>query len=363
MGTTTVSLFFLLVLYFFIYLRGIIHKPKNLNSTLKPISIVICAKNEEENLRKFLPKILEQDYPDFEVIVVNDSSSDNTDEVLGLLEQKHKNLRHTFLEDDSKFHHGKKLALTIGLKSAKHDYVVLTDADCFPKSTQWLQSIAKQYSNTVEFILGYGGYETKKGLLNKLVRYETVLSAFQYLGFAKAGMPYMGVGRNLSYKKEVFFRNKGFLGHYHIISGDDDLFVNAHATKKNTSYSIAKESHTLSVAPSNWKEWIKQKRRHLSTGHLYKTKHKIVLMIEPILKLLFYSGLIVSLFLNNNIIILSSILGTKWLFHLLVFKIGMIKFEEKGFLFFAPFFDIFYPIIQLSLMAANKITAKRLQWK
>jgi len=178
------------------------------------------------------------------------------------------------------------------MKAAKNELLVFTDADCYPVSNKWLQEISKAYTHKKQIVLGYGGYETKKGLVNKLIRFDTLFIAMQYLGFALSGRPYMGVGRNLSYVKTLFFKGVGFSKHYHLISGDDDLFINDNANKNNTAVVISAESFTRSIPQTSFVNWAKQKKRHLTTGKLYKFGNKFFLSLEPFSRFIFYAGII-----------------------------------------------------------------------
>ncbi len=355
-------LFIQFIYYFGIYARVVFYKSKKpLKENSEPVSVIICAKNEEQNLKAFLPKVLDQNYPNFEVIVVNDCSEDGTEMLLAELEQTYKQLRHTTIEPNRKFRHGKKLAVTIGIKSAKNNHLVFTDADCFPSSRNWLQEVANSYAKDTNVVLGYGKYVKTKGLLNKVVRFDTLLIGLQYLGLAIVGKPYMGVGRNLSYKKELFFNGKGFVKHYHILSGDDDLFINEHATKRNSKVVCSKDSITCSVAPASFIEWFKQKRRHLSTSKHYMFIDKLILGLEPISKLVFYLSLIYLLFTPIFVVAIAAY-SFRLLVQFIVIKLGMNKLSEKGVLLLIPILDILLPLFQISLILANRINTKNRKW-
>lgn len=357
-----VALFIQLFYYLFIFAKvGFSSDKKEKTNVTFPVSVIICAKNEEENLRNFLPFVLNQNYPNFEVVVINDGSEDATETVLAELEQSYKNLRHSNIELNPNFAHGKKLAVSIGIKSANYEHLVFTDADCYPVSEFWLQSLMNGYTENNEIVLGYGKYETKKGLLNKFIRLDTFIIGLQYLGMAMLGKPYMGVGRNLSYKKNLFFNGKGFSSHYHILSGDDDLFVNEHSNKKNTFACFDKNSFTCSLAPKSFKEWKTQKKRHFATARFYKFSDKFLLTLEPFSKLLFYTTFIVLLFTPFYLISICFYLF-RLLVQGLVLKLGMKKLNEKGFLLLLPIFDIFFPIFQLFLLRGSKKYAKLKMW-
>ncbi|MBE0655057.1 MAG: glycosyltransferase, partial [Bacteroidales bacterium] len=245
-----------------------------------PVSIIICARDEAENLEKNLPLFLEQNYPEFEVIVVNDCSEDHSEDVLQRLSDKYPRLRVSTIKKDIKFTHGKKLALTIGIKAAKYDTLLLSDADCFPAGTDWIRYIIRNYSDNKEVVLGIGLYEKRKGLLNLLIRYEAAFIAMQYTGMARIRKPYMGVGRNLSYKKELFFRNRGFASHLALESGDDDLFISEVSNALNTAVETHPDSFTFSAPETSLRNWVLQKKRHLKTGKFYQQSVKSFLGTE-----------------------------------------------------------------------------------
>jgi glycosyltransferase involved in cell wall biosynthesis len=231
----------LLQLYYVlvVYRKLAIFKSPDLESQLNsPLSVIICAKNEVQNLKKNLSSILNQNYPNFEVIVVNDCSNDGTEWYLRDLSLDYKNLKIVTINDHPRFKHGKKFAVTMGIKAAQNENLVFTDADCFPESEHWLSLMQRNFDNQTDIVLGYSPYEIKGGFLNKFIRFETFYTAINYLSYALRGIPYMGVGRNLAYKKSLFFKGKGFASHMHILSGDDDLFVNQNANNFNTKIEI-----------------------------------------------------------------------------------------------------------------------------
>ena len=184
------------------------------------------------------------------------------------------------LMQEAKLIPGKKFPLSVGIKTAKHEILLLTDADCLPATEHWISSMQSAYEDQTEIVLGYGAFHKKKGWLNKLIRWECYHTALQYFSYAKAGLPYMGVGRNLSYRKRVFYRHNGFTSHHQISGGDDDLFVNMAANKSNTRIQLDPNSFTLSKPATNWKQWMRQKNRHYSTGKYYKAIHKFILVFD-----------------------------------------------------------------------------------
>jgi cellulose synthase/poly-beta-1,6-N-acetylglucosamine synthase-like glycosyltransferase len=327
-------------------------------------SIIICAKDEDHNLSEFLPLILFQDYPQYEVVVVNDCSWDNTADVLREFQKKpeySERLKVITIKEDEKYTHGKKFALMVGIKGAKYEHLLFTDADCKPLSNQWLKKMMQNFSPETEIVIGYSKYEKHHGLLNKLIRFDAFHIAMQYLSFAMAGRPYMGTGRNLAYKKNLFFKHKGFASHYHIESGDDDLFINQAATKTNTRTEISPESFTVSRVKKDWKGWVEQKRRHLTTWKEYKLSDKIRLGVYQFAQAFFYLLFIVLLFYTNqNHISISrnifyfvlALFALKTSTQIIIYKLAMNKLQEKDLLltlFFAELFLLgFYPALTIS---------------
>ena len=275
-----------------------------------PVSVVISARNEYHHLKKNLPAILEQKYPDFEVVVVNHASDDETADYLKELQNNYPHLKVVTIARDLNFFHGKKFPLSIGIKSASHEILLLTDADCKPASPHWISRMASNYNDKTEVVLGYGPYVKEKGFLNRLIRYDTFMVALQYLSFALAGKPYMGVGRNLSYRKSLFLKNKGFISHYSMASGDDDLFISEVARKGNTRVELSPEAFVFSEPKHHFSEWLRQKRRHLTTAKKYKPKYKILLGTYSLSLGLYYLSLIILLAVTSQLLLLYIVLSS-----------------------------------------------------
>lgn len=290
------------IIYYLYFFRRLAFHPNHPEGMPRqqPVSVVICARDEAANLAKNLAGVLVQEYSDKqEVILVNDNSVDETKYLIEALQKDFAQLEMLELKQEAQFIPGKKFPLSMGIKMAKNDILLLTDADCVPASEYWMQKVVNKFERGIEIVLGYGAYYKKKGLLNKIIRFETFHTALQYMSYALAGMPYMGVGRNLAYKKDVFFRQKGFSAHNHVPGGDDDLFINAAATKINTDIVIDKDSFTLSEPKKTWGEWLQQKRRHFTTAKFYKPKHRFLLGMYAFSHFLFYPLLVASALLFN----------------------------------------------------------------
>ncbi|MGW8316348.1 MAG: glycosyltransferase [Bacteroidales bacterium] len=363
MGLFLGSLLYQSGLYLFLYRRLPGYAPPKKRQTKKPLSVIICARNEEENLKKFLPRVLEQDYPDFEVVVVNDASTDQTENLLAEMSVRYSRLRYTNLPVSERFSRGKKLALAIGLKAAKYDHVVLTDADCYPVTDQWLRQMAYRLTGDTKIVLGYGGYERRKGLLNLIIRYETVFTAMQYFSRALAGRPYMGVGRNLAYHSELFFKNKGFAGHYHLASGDDDLFVNQHATGQNTAVVTDREAHTRSVPEASLRGWIKQKQRHLSAGTHYKRDSRVRLGLELATRMVLYITLVILSVISPWRIFILGLFLLGLIARLVVLKMAMRSLDEKYLLLPSLLLDPALPLVLGIIWFSRIFVTKYQPWK
>jgi cellulose synthase/poly-beta-1,6-N-acetylglucosamine synthase-like glycosyltransferase len=358
--TAAIQLFY----YLFFYLTVYVNKPGKINDEKKSVSVIICAKNEAENLNNFLPFILKQDYPDYEVIVVNDCSEDNSYDILGKFTKQYPHLKISTINKDLKFTHNKKFAQFIGIKAAKNDILVFTDADCRPDSDKWLEGMTSHFNEKISFVLGYGGYFRENGFLNKYIRYDSMIIAMQYLGMALRGFPYMGVGRNLSYRRSVFFENKGYGAYNHIISGDDDLFVNTNASRNNTNVEFRNGTHTRSVPCTGFNEWMTQKKRHMTTAPHYKLRDKLLLITEPVTRVLFFSSLIVLLSFTFLWPYVLSVFGLRLIIQITVFALVQKKLNEPGLLAYSLFFDIFSPLINCIVYLSNILSGQgNNRWK
>lgn len=317
-----------------------------------PVSVIVCARDEAHNLANHLPGVLVQQYKTtHEVIVVNDNSTDDSKYLLDEFKKSFKNLNHIELTQEAKMIMGKKFPLSIGIKSAKHEIVLLTDADCVPASENWMHKMQDAYTENVEVVLGYGAYNKRSGILNKLIRFETFHTALQYFSYALAGIPYMGVGRNLSYKRDVFLRNKGFSSINQIPSGDDDLFINQVANKKNIAIVIDEEAHTLSEPKRSWAEWMNQKYRHYTTAKYYKPIHKFLLGLYAFSLFWLYPLFIVSMIFYCWWLALA-VFGVRLLIQAIVLYKAMLKLNEKDLWPWFLAFDLWMPLYFLITLPA-----------
>ncbi|MES2648876.1 MAG: glycosyltransferase [Bacteroidota bacterium] len=290
---TTIQLAY--YLYFFIRLAYFKSKDR-FQSQTQPVSVIVCARDEAHNLENNLPAILSQSYTTtHEVVLVNDNSFDDTKFFTEELAKIFKKLNAINLTQEAKHIPGKKYPLSIGIKSSKYEVMLLTDADCMPSSQLWIQKMQDAYHDGIEIVLGYGAYKKEKGLLNKLIRFETFHTALQYLSYALAGQPYMGVGRNLSYRKALFYRVKGFSSINHIPGGDDDMFINKVAGKHNTAIVVDNDAFTISEPPKTFNQWWRQKTRHYSTARFYKKSHQVLLGLYAFTHFMFYPLFILSI--------------------------------------------------------------------
>ena len=327
-----------------------------------PVSVIICAKNESENLNNFLPKILSQDHPNFEVVVINDASLDDTLEVIENFQAKDPRVKLVNVQNNEAFWANKKYALTLGIKKAKKPYLLFTDADCRPETDQWLQEMSSHFEPQKSIVLGYGGYIIKKrSFLNKLIRFETLFTAIQYFSYARWGRPYMGVGRNLAYTSTEFYDQNGFASHLHIRAGDDDLFINQAANKMNTGICFSEAGITRSIPKKDFKSWIQQKRRHVSIAKYYKKQDQFLLGLFYVSQLLFWL-LFLPLMLSGYWQIALGFLAVRWLVQGTVFYNSGKKFGETDLFWIFPFLEIFLIWAQLGIFIANLIS-KPTHWK
>lgn len=321
---------------------------------LPPISVIICAREESENLRRNLSAVLEQDYPQFEVIVINDGGTDESEDYLTLLEDKYPHLYHSFVPDSSRYISRKKLAITLGIKASKHDWLVFTNANCLPQSNQWLRLLARNFTSRTQIVLGYSSYERGKGWLHKRVSFDNLFTSMRYLGFALAGSPYMGIGRNLAYRKELFYQQKGFSAHLNLQRGDDDLFINHVATPENTRVETDADAIIRIQPVLRTKDWREEKISYASTGRFYHGVQRWLAGLETSSRLAFYGAWIATL--------VSGIMHFHWLVAGIALLAFLLRFamqafiinttakdleEKRRYYFTLPVFDLLQPLQSL----------------
>lgn len=322
---------------------------------LPPISVIICAHNEVDNLRNNLKSILEQDYPQFEVIVVNDGNADDTDDYLTVLREQYPHLYHSFVPDSSRYISHKKLAVTLGIKASKYNWLVFTDANCQPQSDQWLRLLARNFTPQTQIVLGYSNYEQGKGWLHTRIAFDNLFTYMRLLGFALLQKPYMGIGRNLAYRKELFYTHKGFSAHLNLLRGDDDLFVNQTANSKNTRVETTPSSVIHMQPVIHYKVWKEEKIGYASTAHLYGGAQRYILGTETATRIFFYAawittaieGLLHHHWCLAGIAILLFILRTvaqAIIINRTAHNLG----EEKRYCFSLPLFDLLQPLQSLN---------------
>lgn len=343
---------FLIQLYYYLFRFGRVafyKKPPLPPRPQVPVTIIVCAHNESQNLRKLLPRLLEQEYPNFEVLVVDDRSTDYTHTWLEEEEKKDRRVRSLHIEQTPRHYTPKKYALTMGVKHAANEVILVTDADCLPNSPFWLSEMAAKFETAgVQINLGFSQYRKLSGFLNNVIRFETLYTGMLYMGAALARLPYMGVGRNLAYRKAFFQERKGFLAHKEVLSGDDDLFVNQNADKLNTVVTIGPESLVYSQPKTSWNAWFHQKVRHWSAGKLYRAGSRTGLALFMLSHWLFWITfvLLLSLWIEPYLVLGVFLVRTILLYYLLLQ--GSKKLGDPlqcWYLLLLDFLMIFYQLI------------------
>lgn len=353
------------IYYLFLYGRFAFAKPKKCHTkNLTPISVIVYAKNEVEQLKSFLPAILAQNYPNYEVVLINDVSYDDTFKIMEDFAEKHKNIKLVNVKDNEAFWGNKKYALTLGIKAATHENLLFTEANSKPVSNNWITEISCQINNGKTIIVGYGAYtKVKNSILNKLIRFETLVKAIQYMSFAKSGIPHTAVGTNLAYTKKQFFDAKGFMSHMDIKKVDHALFINQNATKKNTATAFTKDSFTTTtLAKNTFKDWVLQNRKNTYITKHFKYIHKILLALIYGSSLLFWVLATLLICLQFNWQIVSAIIAVKLVVQYTVYGISAKKLNELDVLFFLPFFEIFLILFQFVIFITNT-SSKPKHWK
>lgn len=363
------SLLSLCLYYGLVWLRVGLYKgsryPKQVQATgsLPSVSVVIVAHNEAEFLKKSLPYLLEQDYPDYEVVVVDYTSQDDTRFVLHVCSENYPNLKPITFSEDVNMFHGKKYPLSIGIKSATKDVILLTEPECVPNSFSWIREMVSAYGRGVDMALGYSVLQGDKSLTTALQRYEDMVFNATFIGSAMMGNPFTATGRNLSYRRDFFFRSGGFISHYSISEGADDIFVNQNADKNNTALSLSPDAAVTYNAQESFRLWHRQRIRQRSTRRYYKTCDRISLAVYPISQFVFLAAL-VCLFVFQLFPwqLLLAVLLLKIIWQTVCsFLLGK-RFNVSKIPFFSVFFE-FYFLIANTILSLFALLRKNKQWR
>jgi glycosyltransferase involved in cell wall biosynthesis len=350
------------LIYLIVFLAAFNKKQQHHERTSPAVSIVVCAHDEEANLRELIPILLQQNYASFEVIIVNDRSNDNTYDYLLELTNSNPQVKMVNVKSVPENMNSKKYALTLGIRAAVNDWILFTDADCRPVSNRWLAEMSTGFSATNQFVLGFSPYQPAPGFLNAFIRFESFITGLQYLSFGLLKKPYMGVGRNMAYRKSLFLEKKGFNHFLHVLGGDDDLFVNQHANGKNTSVVVTPDAIVYSIPERTFTGFFYQKLRHLSVGKRYRAGDKFNLGIFKISWILtLFIGLALCVVFPMFYVIIAVLLVRlsllTWAIHRLV-KSGGLTFNY----WWIPVLDLLYPIYYLSTGLVALFT-KKVRWK
>ncbi len=347
----TIQLVYYLLIYRapYLYERKRDKRPHD-SGTLPPVSVIIASKNESENLARFLPAILDQDYPDFEVIVVNMGSTDETDMVLKTLSLKYSHLYYTYVPAEAEDVNMKKLALTIGIKAANHDLLLFTEAYCEPASDRWIREFAAEFVKGNEIVLGFCKLKMAKHIaMRKFILYDNMIQGLKYLSLAILGKPFMGIGRNLAYKKEIFFEEKGYSSVLNIDEGEDDLFINRIARKNRVGVVVSPESMTQSDVVDNFLTWRALKHKYLYTKQFYKGGSSLIFGFETFSKYLFYlsviAGIVYGVYVGNlpAVVLLLLLLIIRFAVQLFVLGKSSRMLDAGKYHLDLLFFDLFQP--------------------
>jgi glycosyltransferase involved in cell wall biosynthesis len=350
------------VIYLILFLVGLRKASKESFQAPHAVSVIVCAHDEEQNLRELIPLLLAQDHPEFEIIIVEDRCNDGTYDYLKQMIEENTRIKMVQVAQKPDHISGKKFGLTLGIKAARYDWLLFTDADCRPAGDQWVRQMTTHYSTNTQIVLGFSPYEKRKGWLNSFIRFESLLTGIQMISLAKLGRPYMGLGRNLSYAKSLFFQNKGFNSHLEIVGGDDDLFVNRQATRHNTVVSVGPQAITISIPKLNWRDFLHQKLRHLSVGKRYKFSDKVMLAVFSSTWLLTWFYVVPTIFLNDAVFISVSIILIRWILLIILFQTGSRKLGGTFEPWKLPFLDFIFSFYYL-VTGLRALFVKRIRWK
>ncbi len=321
-------------------------KTKKQSDSFPPVSVVITANNQYNDLQKSLPSFLSQDYPDFEVVVVNDNSDDGSHELLKDFSRKYANLKVVELKQRLNWFSGRKFPLSLGIKSATYDLILLTDPGCIPESNGWIKAMGASFTSGSEIVLGYSTYNTASKI-NKWLRFAAFYDALLYLSMALRGFPYKGIGKNMGYSRALFYRNKGFSSHYVISAGDDELFVNRAAKKHNTKVEVGEESIIKKVKKTSFSDWLTHEKTRLKIRRFFKFRDRLLIRLFSFTSFAFYGLFGFLIFFKAPLFLLLLIFSLRFISMMLIFAFAQKRLSEKNLILLSPIFEIFLILIDL----------------
>lgn len=333
-----------LIYFWGIFSRLAFYREKNKNEAINPVSVVITANNQYVDLKDHLPAFLSQDYPHFEVVVVIDNSNDGSDELLGDLSREYSNLKIVELHQKLNWFSGRKFPLSLGIKSATHNLILLSDPTCLPENPNWIREMLAAYSPEKEIVIGYSTYKTSSSI-NKWLRFTAFYDALLYVSMAISGSPFKGIGKNLSYSRNLFYKHKGFSSHYVISAGDDELFVNKTANKSNVAVQVNAQSRILQIQKISFGKWLLSEKSRLKIRRYFKFRDRVLIGSFSFSSLGFYALFISLLILRAPLIVTGSIFALRFISQMLIFGFVQKKLSEKKLLLFSPLFEIFLIVI------------------
>ncbi|MDR2498608.1 MAG: glycosyltransferase [Tannerellaceae bacterium] len=365
LGFAIIQLLYLIVVYMRPIRRSRADATSQASSEqLPPVSVIVYSKNESHKLEQNLPSILQQEYPQYEVIVINDGSTDETDLYLTLLKQQYPNLYHTFIPQESKYLSRRKLSLTLGIKAAQYDILLFTEAGCRPMSPHWIASMAQRYADGPSIVLGFSAYIARKGLLDRIAAFDNLIHGAQYISSALAGKAFCGSGRNLSYRKEHFHSNKGFSHSLNLHAGDDDLFINRTATRSNTRVEYSPNSITEAGPIEYFDAWKDIKVSRAATKHHYRGLQKLFYRLEAATSILFLASFAVTLATAYRVSSLPLAIASAGLYiilytsKILVWRKLALLLRQRPLALSLPFLEIFRHTFDLYVLIYRKFRGK-----
>lgn len=332
-------------------------KKQTSDNKLQAISIVICSKNNAEDLKENLPYFLEQDYPNYEVIVVNDGCVDDTDIVIKALQNKYDHLRTTRIPLDERFSHNKKLAQTIGIKGAKNENIIFSNPNCKPASKLWLQNLAKNWDKSVH--IGYSNFENQKKFGTNLLKNDILKRWTKAICFSSTGKTYYGNGNNMGYLKEDFFANKGFAKHSQFEAGYDHLMAYRLSKKSGSSTYISPESKVFLPTRNPFEIWANEQKYYYQSRKYISKKIKFLLDLDSTSHFFLYLSMVFCLIFTNLYLITALVFLTCIFIAGIRFKIISSNLKEENLFLSSYICGMIIPLWKVSYYFKSLIQRKR----
>lgn len=355
-------LFILRFTYLFLFTGRILFQKKIKNSVATPLSLIYTVRNEETRLKNNLAPVLSISEADFEVIVVDDFSQDNSFQVLGMLKGRSDRLKVSTLHQETRF--STKMAQNLALKAAKYDWVLAVPISFENASPEWILGISNALNNNDTVVLGYCSAQNSGGIVNRMYRIESFLSFTKSIGYILNNVPFVYSEENVAFQKKNYFE---IGGHAHKISesyANLELLINFFIRKEKTSILFGWETAIKKTEDLIWNDYLDILKKSLRIEKHLSASKKAVLVFDEITKLLFLPFTILTIILLNDLWpVFTVLLFIMFAARLFIINIALNRLKESKIFISSLLYDLAVPYFKLFYRWYFNNSRQKQKWK